>query len=52
LRALRANRLFFTDEKRIREEKAVMVKSNRGLGLVFFKIVDCARIRFSSARDR
>jgi hypothetical protein len=33
LRAARANRLFCTDKKRIRTEKTVMVKSNKGSGL-------------------
>jgi hypothetical protein len=29
-----------------------MDKSNRGLGLLLYKIADCARICFSSARNR
>jgi hypothetical protein len=52
LRATRANRVFCTDKKRIRTENAVMVKSNNGLGLFLSKIVDCARTRFSSVRNR
>jgi len=32
LRAARANRVFRTDEKRIRAENTVMVKSNEGFG--------------------
>ena len=52
LRALRANRLFCADEKRIRTEYTVMDKSSHGLGLSLSKIVDCARMCFSSARNR
>jgi len=40
LRAARATRVFNTE------------KSKGGLGLPFSKIVDCARIRFSSVRNR
>jgi hypothetical protein len=49
LRAARANRVFCTDEKRIRTENAVMNKSKGGLGWFLYKIVDCTRMRFSSA---
>jgi len=35
LRAPRANRAFFTDEKRIREENTVIDKSNNGLGCLY-----------------
>jgi hypothetical protein len=52
LRAPRANPVFRTDEKHIRSENRVMDKSNNGLGLVFYKIADCARMCFSSVRDR
>jgi hypothetical protein len=52
LRAARANLLFCTDEKRIRTEKKVMNKGNNGLGLFLSKIADCARMCFSSARNR
>jgi hypothetical protein len=48
----RANRVFCTDEKRIRTENTVLVKSNNGLGLLLSKIADCARTRFSSVRNR
>jgi hypothetical protein len=52
LRAPRANRDFGTDEKRIRTKITVMDKSNNGLGLSLFKIADCVRMCFSSARNR
>jgi acetolactate synthase regulatory subunit len=52
LRATRANRDFYTDEKRIRIEITVMVRSKDGLGVLLSKIVDCARMCFSSARNR
>jgi hypothetical protein len=52
LRAARANRVFHTDEKRIRMENTVIDKSKNGLGLVFYKIVDCVRMCFSSARNQ
>jgi len=52
LRAARANRVFRADEKRIRTENTVMDKGNNGLGLFLFKIADCVRMRFSSARNR
>jgi len=48
----RANRVFCTDEKRIRTENAVIDKSNHGVGLLLSKITDCVRICFSSARNR
>jgi hypothetical protein len=37
LRASRANRVFGTDEKRIRTKNTVMDKSNNGLGLPLSK---------------
>jgi hypothetical protein len=43
LRAARANRVFRADEKRIRTKNTVLDKGNYGLGLVFYKIADCAR---------
>jgi hypothetical protein len=52
LRAARANRDFCADEKRIRTEITVMDKSKDGLGLILFKIADCARMCFSSAHNR
>ena len=52
MRAARANRVFRADEKRIRTENTVMDKSEDGLGLILFKIADCARMRFSSVRNR
>jgi len=39
----RANRVFRTDEKRIRTENTVMDKSTNGFGLLLSKIVDCVR---------
>jgi len=51
LRAARANRVFRADEKRIRTENAVMGKNKGGLGWFLYKIVDCARICFSSVRN-
>jgi hypothetical protein len=52
LRAARANHVFCTDEKRIRTENAVTVKSNNGSGMFLYKIADCVRMCFSSARNR
>jgi len=43
LRALRANRYFCADEKRIRAEITVMDKSKGGSGWFLYKIVDRAR---------
>jgi hypothetical protein len=40
LRALRANRVFGTNEKRIRTENTVM---KNGLCLILSKIADCVR---------
>jgi len=37
LRAARANRVFCTDEKRIRTENTVMDKNNNGLGVAFIR---------------
>jgi len=51
LRAARANRVFRADEKRIRTENTVIVNTQQGAG-VFYKIVDCARMCFSSVRNR
>jgi hypothetical protein len=48
----RANRVFRADEKRIRTENTVMNKSKSGLGGLLSKIVDCARMCFSSAQYR
>jgi len=52
LRAARANRVFCADEKRIRTENTVMNKNKGGLGWFLYKIVDCARMCFSSVRNR
>jgi len=52
LRAARANRVFGTDEKRIRAENTVPEKSKSGFGWFLCMIVDCARIRFSSVRNQ
>jgi hypothetical protein len=51
LRAPRANRVFGTDEKRIRTENTVMGKPKDALGILI-KIADCVRTRFSSVRNR
>ena len=45
-RAARANRVFRADEKRIRTENTVMVKSNNDLVLFLSKITDCVRTDF------
>jgi hypothetical protein len=51
LRAARANRVFCTDEKRIRTKNTVIDKNKDGTeGL--YKIVACARMRFLSVRKR
>jgi len=51
LRAPRANRIFGTDEKRIRTKNTVLDKSKDRAG-VLYKIVDCARMCFSSVNNR
>jgi rRNA processing protein Gar1 len=51
LRATRANRVFYTDEKRIRVENTVIDKSNNGVGFLY-EIVDCVRMCFSSVSNR
>jgi hypothetical protein len=48
LRATRANRVFQTDEKRIRSENTVIV-NDMSSAWVLSKIVDCVRMRFLSA---
>ena len=40
LRAARANRVFYTDEKHIRIEDTVIDKDKVGSGLIFRKIAD------------
>jgi hypothetical protein len=52
LRAARANRVFYTDKKRIRIEDTVMNKSKGGSGWFSYEIVYCARMCCSSARNR
>jgi hypothetical protein len=52
LRALRANRVFRADEKRIRAENAVIDKSKNVSDLLSYKIDDCVRMGFSSAHNR
>jgi hypothetical protein len=52
LRAARANRAFGADEKNIRAESAAMDKGNNVMGLFLHKIVDCMRMRCSSACNR
>jgi hypothetical protein len=52
LRAARANHVLCTDEKRIRTQNAVIDKTKGGLGWLLYKIVDGARMRFSSVRHR
>jgi hypothetical protein len=51
LRALRANRVFRADEKRIRTENTVIDK-DKGCAELLFKIVTCARMAFSSVRKQ
>jgi len=51
LRATRANRDFYTDEKRILIEITVMVRSKDGLGVLLSKIVDCADVLFIRAQS-
>jgi len=51
LRAARANRVFYTDEKRIHIENTVIDKSKADAG-VLSKIADCVRMCFSSAHNR
>jgi hypothetical protein len=51
LRAPRANRVFGTDEKRIRTKNTVMNKGKSGLG-VLSTIADCVRTGSSSVRNR
>jgi len=52
LRAARANRVLGTDKKRIRTKNTVLDKSKGGWGWFSYKIVDCARMCFSSVRNR
>jgi hypothetical protein len=52
LRAARANHVFDMNEKCIRTENMVMDKNKGGLDLSLSKIADCARMCFSSARNR
>jgi len=47
----RANRVFGTDEKRIRTKNTVRVNTKQGVR-VLYKIVDSARMCFSSVRYR
>jgi hypothetical protein len=51
LRAARANRVFCTDEKRIRTENTVFANTSHGVGFLH-KIADGARMCFSSVRNR
>ena len=51
LRAARANRVFCTDEKRIRTENTVMDKNKDSVG-VLLEIADWAWMCFSSMPDR
>jgi hypothetical protein len=46
LRAVRANHVFYTDEKHIHIENMVLDKNQDGLGWVLSKIADCARTAF------
>jgi len=52
LRALRANLVSGTDEKRIRTRNKVMDKSKEGLVWLLSEILDRARMCFSSVRNR
>jgi hypothetical protein len=45
LRAARANRGFYADQKRIRIETTVIDKNKGGTG-ISYKIVDCVRMAF------
>jgi len=47
----RANRVFRADEKRMRTENTVMDKNKDSAGVIY-EIVDCARMCFSSVRNR
>jgi len=51
LRAPRANRVFGTDEKRIRTKNTVIYKNEDTAGILY-KITDCVRTGLSSARNR
>jgi hypothetical protein len=51
LRAARANRVVCADVKRIRADNTVIDKNKNSAG-VSYKIVDCARMCFSSAQNR
>jgi hypothetical protein len=51
LRALRANRVFCTDEKHIRAENTVIFENEDTAG-VLYKITDCVRTGLSSARNQ
>ncbi|HEY5290685.1 MAG TPA: hypothetical protein VIJ43_00070 [Burkholderiales bacterium] len=46
MRAPRANRVFGTDENRIRTKNTVLDKSNHGVSLLLSKIADCVRTAF------
>src|ERR1039458_1151582 len=52
LRAARANRVFCTDEKRIRAENTVMDKSKNGLGLLLSNIATRQQQRLFSLEFR
>jgi len=52
LRALRANRIFCTDKKRIRTENTVLGKSIFGFGLSLCKIAECVRMTLINPRGR
>jgi hypothetical protein len=47
----RANRVFRADEGRIRTKNTV-IRKNKDSAWVLYKIVACARMRFSSVRKR
>jgi hypothetical protein len=51
LRALRANHVSCTDEKRIRAGNMVMNKGKSGLVWLLSKIADCVRMCLSSAQS-
>jgi hypothetical protein len=52
LRAARANRVFGTDEKRIRTKNTVMDKSKSGFGVVLIQDRRWRADGFSSVRNR
>ena len=52
LRAARAKRFFGADEKLIRTKKRLWIEAKAVSGWFYFKIANCVRTCFSSARNR